>query len=374
LLLKTLKARQMGELNDIILLASKGLLKEALDGAYEIQDTAERAEAFLEIALRANGIRGEVERIALEEATKLLKKLKDSYDRAYLYSKAAYVHYLIGDGDSSSEFFEKAADEIAKIKDVKEKVLSLGILAYYLALSGLPEEALSQFNDAFEMAVSANIDYRSKIDLLIELGGLIENTGDALHSKDALEFYQMAYDIFDKLYVSHRAAEVEKKLELAKTVYLFGDPEIRKALLEGRYRYAVSLLQKTIDDPQKLLIALLEVSAWLKKVGSPEYLDVLEAAFRLFDRIGLSDKNVQRAAAILTDMGELEKALEFARKIADPEKRDEALAAISLKLAERGEFLDARDVVSLVSDSMMKAKLLQEIAKMEKEKHGEEFR
>jgi len=68
-----------------------------------------------------------------------------------------------------------------------------------------------------------------------------------------------------------------------------------------------------------------------------------------------------------------EEALEFARKIADPEKRDEALAAISLKLVERGEFLDARDVVSLVSDSMMKAKLLQEIAKIE-EKSGEEFR
>lgn len=362
----------MNGVEEVTLLASKGLFEEALEKAWEIEDPVERAEAFLEIALRANGVNGEVEHRALEEAIKLLKKVKDIYDKAYLYSKAAYVYSLLGETEEASEFFDRATEEIAKIKDEREKVLSIGILAYYLALSGFIDEALSHFNEAFEIAVSASIDYRTKTDILIELAGIMENTGDALHSKEAIQFYQIAYDIFDKLYVSQRAAEVEKKLDLAKTVYLFGDPEIRKSLLEGRYRYALSLLQKAIEDPQKLFIALLEVAAWVKKVGSPEYLDILGAAFRLFDRIGLSDQNVQRAAAILTEMGELERALQFAKKIADPIKRDEALAAIAIKLAEKREFLDARDVAGLISDSMMRARLLREMANIE-EKTKEEF-
>ncbi|ASJ01495.1 tetratricopeptide repeat protein [Thermococcus gorgonarius] len=362
----------MEKLDNILLLASKGLFDEALEEARKLEDPFDRADALLEIAIKANGVNGIAQHQALEEAVELLRKIKDPYDRAYLSSKIAHVYSLLGDYDTANEFFEIAIDEIARIKDIREQVLGICVLAHYLARSGFFEEALAQFNDAFELAVSANIDYRSKIDLLIEVASIIENTADFLHSRDAIEFYKIAYDIFDKLYVSQKAADAEKKLNLAKTVYFFGTPEIRKVLLEGRYRYVVSLLEKSIEDPQDLFIALLEVSSWAKKVGSPEYLDVLGVAFRLFDRIGLSEKNVQKAAVILTDMDELERALKFAMKIADPAKRDEALRTISLKLAERKDFSEAFEVAALVSDPKKRRDLVENISELKK-KLEEEF-
>ncbi|MDV3103853.1 tetratricopeptide repeat protein [Thermococcus waiotapuensis] len=362
----------MEKLEGILHLASRGLFDEALEEARKLEDPFDRVDALLEIAIKASGINGMAQQRALGEAVELLRKIKDPYYSAYLSSKVAHVYSLLGDYDTASEFFEVAIDEIARIKDIHEQVMGVCVLAHYLARSGFFEEALARFNEAFELAVSAGIDYRSKIDLLIDVASIMENTADVLDSKDAIEFYKTAYDIFDKLHIGQRAADVEKKLSLARTVYFFGTPEIRKALLEGRYHYAVSLLEKSIKDPQDLFIALLEVSAWVKTVGSPEYLDILGAAFRLFDRIGLSEKNVQRAAVILTTMGELERALEFAMKILDPVKRDEALESIALKLAERKDFSEAFEVAAMVSDPKKKGVLVEKISELKK-KLEEEF-
>ncbi len=355
----------MSTADEVALLASKGLFEEAIDAALELEDPTERLNALTDIALHAYGKRNDLLPSLFDDALKILKKIKNSYDRAYAYSKLAYVYSVIGDHENAAEFFDRAADEVARIKSEGDKALALSVLAYYLAISGFIDEAISSFNEAFDMLISASMDYRRKLDVITEVAGMMENAGDALHSRNAIRFYEIAYDIFDKLYINQRAAEVEKKLEVAKIMLYYGYPDVREALLEGRYQFAVSLLQRRLKDPQELFMALLEVAHWMKHVGAAEYLDVLEAAFKLFGSIGLTEENVQRSAAILTDMGELEKALKFALEIKDLEKRDDALAAIALKLAEKKEFADAREVVKAVSNPMLKAKLAGEIGKLE---------
>ena len=357
----------MDSYDDILVLASKGLFDEAVSSAMEINDPFERADALLEIAFRAMGTRKDLIPHLIDAIERTLKKVKESTDRAYLYSKLARFYSSIGNPEKSSEFFERAADEIAKIKDNGERAIAMAILAHDLALAGFVDDAVETFNEAFDTVIAAEMDYRTKLDVITEIASLIESAADRLDSPQAIGLYEMAYDIFDKLRISHRAADVEKKLKLARTLYHHGVPEVRKALLEGRYHYSLKTLEKLYKDPQERFIALLEMANWLKQIGVPEYLDVLERAFELFGRIGLSEVNVQRAAAILTEMGELEKALRFAIDIRDPEKRDDALAAISLKLAERRDFPEAREVTGLISNSMLKARLLEEIARIEEE-------
>ncbi|WP_238516222.1 tetratricopeptide repeat protein [Thermococcus gammatolerans] len=361
----------MSSYDDILVLASKGLFEEAIKAAGEIEDPFEWADALLEIAFRAKDVRRDLVPLLLEEIRRTLKKIKDPGDRAYIYSKLARFHAVTGNGDEATEVFDRAAEEIARIKDEGERAIAMAVLAQNLALTGLTEEAIETFNEAFDAAISAEMDYRTKLDVITEIAGLIENAGDSLDSREAIRFYEMAYDIFDKLRISHRAADVEKKLKMARTLYYHGPPEVRAALLEGRYNYSLKLIEKLYKDPQERFIAMLEMASWLKQIGAPEYLDVLEGAFKLLERIGLSETNVQRAAAILSGMGELEKALRFAVEIKDPEKRDDALAAISLKLAERKDFLEAREVAKLIGNSMLKARLLEEIAKIEEESRWE---
>lgn len=355
----------MSSYDDILVLASKGLFDEAVASVMEINDPFERVDALLEIAFRVRGTRKDLIPHLLEGIERALKKVKEPMDRAYLYSKLARFYSYIGNAEESSEFFDRAADEIARIKDEGERAIAMAVLAHDLALAGFVDEAIETFNKAFDAVIAAEMDYRTKLDVITEMTGLIESAGDSLDSPQAIGLYEMAYDIFDKLRINHRAANVEKKLKLARTLYYHGVPKVRRALLEGRYHYSLKTIERLYKDPQERFIALLEMANWLKQIGVPEYLDVLERAFELFGRIGLSEANVQRAAAILTEMGELEKALRFAIDIKDPEKKDDALAAISLKLAERKDFLEAREVTGLISNSMLKARLLEEIARIE---------
>lgn len=361
----------MASYDNISLLVSKGLFEDAIQAALSLEDPVEQADAFIDIAVGAKDSRPDITSELLERARKIARKVKDPRDRAYLNSRLAHAYSVIGNPAVASEFFDSAAEEIGKIKDDGERAVSTAILAYHLSMAGFLDEAMDAFNEAFDMAISAGMDYRKKLDIITEIAGLIEAAGDGLKSSDALRFYEIAYDIYDKLRISQKAADLEKKVELARTTYYHGTPEIREALLEGRYKFAVKTVEKGIKDPQERFIAILEIANWMKRMGALEYLDVLDEAFNLLDRIGLSDRNVQRAAAILTDMDELERALKFAIDIKDPEKRDEALAAIALKLAERKEFHEARNVAALVSDSMLKTRLSAEIARIEERTRSE---
>ncbi|WP_297523632.1 tetratricopeptide repeat protein [Thermococcus sp.] len=361
----------MAAVDDVRVLAARGLFEDAIGLAAQIEEPSDRVDALIEVALRAAGSRDDLMQRIMGLIDKSLKKIKEPYERAYVLSRLGHLHSRIGNVEEASELFDEAADSIAKIKDVREKTLALALMAYHLTTAGFIEDGLAAFEEAFNLAVSANMDYRRKLDLIIEVANFIEAAGDALSAGDALRFYEMAYDIFDKLYVSQKAAEVEKKMDVARTVSDFGSPEVRKALLEGRYMYALKSLQKRLKDPQDRFIAMLELAHWLKKVGAPEYFDVMDEAFKLLEGIGLSQANVQKAAAILTEMGSPERALSFALEIKDPEKRDEALAAVALKLAEGRDFIYAREVAGKVGDSMLRARLLQEIGRIEERERWE---
>ena len=356
----------MATREEIEMLIQRGYYDEALAGIEGLEDPIEKVELLTDLAVAIRRKGGPEEWIPgiIEDAMYIAKRLKDPSHRATAYAIIAAALGVLGYEEDAMDFFGRALDATDDIDSPIEKGVVLSTIAYHLALGGYPESALDVFNVAFDTIIGAEMSYTHKVDGIIRIGELMERAGDALPSGKALDFYRMAFDIFDKLHVNQRAAVVEKKIELAKTVYDVGLPEIRESLLEGRHHYAIALIEKKYSGTARL-IGELEVALWMKRINNIEYLDVADKAFERCQSPIFTEANVQKIAKLLTELGSLRRALEFAREIKDPRKRSEALKAIVVELAKRREFDEAREVIEGIPDPRVKAEALTEVATME---------
>ncbi|NJD98556.1 hypothetical protein E3E26_01930 [Thermococcus sp. LS1] len=356
----------MTTLEEINLLVERGYYEEALAKVHELKDPIDQVEALTKIVVAIYQHGGPMEWIPsiIEDAMYIAKKLKDPSNKAVAYSIIASALAIMEYEEDAMDFFNRAIDETNDIESPIEKGIVLSTLAYHLALAGYPDNALEIFNIAFDTIIGAEIGYTHKVDGILRMGELLEKAGDTLPSNKALDFYKMAFDIFDKLHVNQRAAMVEKKIELAKTVYDVGLPQIRAALLEGRNYYALALIEKKYSGVVRL-IGELEVALWMKRVNNVEYLDVVNKAFERCENPRFTDVNVQHIARLLTELGNLNRALKFAKEIQDIHKRSEALKAIALELARRKEFEDAREIIESIPDPKIKEEALTELETIE---------
>ncbi|ASJ08066.1 hypothetical protein A3L11_02030 [Thermococcus siculi] len=348
------------------MLIQRGYYEEAFSEIEGIEDPLERVELLTDLAVTIHAKGGPVEWIPtiMEDAMYIAKKLKDAAQRATAYAIIASALGIIGYEEDAMDFFGRALDTADDIDDPIERGIVLSTIAYHLAVGGYSESALDVFNAAFDIIIGAEMSYTHKVDGIIQIGELMEKAGDRLPAGKALNFYRMAFDIFDKLHVNQRAAVVEKKIELAETVYDVGLPEIRESLLEGRYHYALALIEKKYTGTARL-IGELEVALWMKRTNNIEYLEVVDKAFERCGNPVFTEANVQKIARLLTELGSLNRALEFAREIKDPRKRGEALKAIAVELARRREFDEAKKVIEGIPDPEIKAEALTELATME---------
>ncbi|NJE11803.1 hypothetical protein [Thermococcus sp. LS2] len=332
----------MTTIDDILVLIEKGLYEDALLKVSELDDNLEKVRALSLIALDIYEKFSDVS-LALElmeDAEYFAKKIKDPFDRVVALSSIASTYLTIGDKEKGVKLFEKALDEALDIEDSGKRVIALGKTSYYMAISGFVDSALEAFDVAFDTLIRSKMDYTQKTDYLIKLGELLEATGDSLHSNDALSFYERAYDLFDKLHVNIKAAVLEKKIALAKTMKKTGSPELRKALLEGRYNYAIAKITNLFRGEEQI-IGLLEVALWMKRVETSEYKQLIREVLEKMNAVDFSQDGIGYIATLLTELGSIREALVFASKIADIKKKSEALKAIALELAREKELEDA---------------------------------
>jgi len=339
----------MTTLDDIRALAERGQFEDALEQVEELEDRLNQIEALIDVAIimKEKGIQVDWILGVIDDAEYITKHSKDPYIRAVGYGMIAFAFHVMGYYDEASEIFDRAIEEVGKIKDTLATGQALATIAYYIAITGDAETALELFNAAFDVVVRAEIEYKAKVDGLIKVAELIENAGDKLFSKNAIEFYKVAFDIFDKLHVNQRAGVVEKKLQLAEITSETGLPEIRRALLEGRYHYALALIKRKFRGASRL-IGELEAALWMKRVNDPAYLDVIEEALQEASGVELSPASAERIATLLTQLGSLREALAFAQLIDDLNKKSSALKGIALALAEREEYEEAKKVAELI--------------------------
>ena len=205
----------MTTLEDIAFLIERGHYEEAMDEIATLADPVEQAEALTHLATvvyrKENLLDWALD--IIEDAIYLTEKIKDTPTQATLYAKIAAALFIMDYHDDAMNLFNRALDRVEKIKNPLERGVVLSTIAYYLAAAGHVEESLEMFNTAFDIIIGAETDYNLKVDGIIRIGELLEDAGDELPSDAALEFYGMAFDIFDKLSINQRAAMVEKKIE-----------------------------------------------------------------------------------------------------------------------------------------------------------------
>lgn len=355
----------MTTLEDIRALAERGQFEDALERAWELEDKLEQIKALIDVALTIRQKGGPEDWVPgiLEDAEYIVEHSKEPLVKAVGYSIIAFALHSLGYYDEASETFNSAIDEAGKIKNPLKRGEAIGTIAYHIASTGDAETAIELFNAAFEVIARAEVEYRAKVDGLLRVAELLENAGDALFSKNAIEFYRIAFDIFDKLHVNQRAGVVEKKLQLAEITSETGLPEIRRALLEGRYHYALALIRRKFRGASRL-IGELEAALWMKRVNDPTYIDVVEEALKETREVELSPASAERIATLLTQLGSLREALAFAQLIDDATRKSSALRGIALALAEREEYEDAEKVAELIPLPHVREETLRDIETM----------
>jgi len=355
----------MTDLEEIRALTERGYFEDALERVGELEDELDQIDALINIALAIKGKNGPEEWIPgiLEDAEYIAEHSKDPYTKAIGYGMIAFALHALGYYTEALETFNTAIDEASRIRDPLLRGEAVATIAYYVATTGNAETAMKLFDVAFDVIARAEVEYRAKVDGLLRVAELMEKAGDELFSSKAIEFYRTAFDIFDKLHVNQRAAITEKKLQLAETTIETGSPDVRRALLEGRYHYALALIRKKFKGASRL-IGELEVALWMKRVNDPTYIEIVEEALREARNVELPPASVQRVAMLLTQLGSLREALIFANMIDDPGRKSSALRGIAIALAEREDYDEARKVAESIPLPEVRAETLRDVETM----------
>ncbi|WP_456321797.1 hypothetical protein [Palaeococcus sp. (in: euryarchaeotes)] len=358
----------MMNLDEIMTLIRKGLWDDAISRVAGIEDSLEKVQVLIFIATEIYSY-GDLESAleVLGDAEYYSNKIKDTGSKAIAYANLGFAYAVFGDYDSSGELFVRALDMVDRLRRThssSEIGEILGYVAHYLGMAGMIEDSLEQFEKAFDLIVNSKIGYVQKLDLLIKLGDLMVESGDYLNSKEALRFYERAHDLFDKLRVSEKAADVEKKIEICKTLLHSGTPTLRNALKEGRYKYAAAKVMESEMVNKEKAIALLEISFWLKKVEVFTYGNMVDKALELLNISELQGEEVEYIAFLLSELGKPKEALKLAATIDDVRKKSEAFKGIALALIEEGEILTAEELIKKIPDPIIRAEAEEEFRKI----------
>lgn len=352
----------MTTFDDIMALVARGFWDEAIERVSKLTDNFDKVSALIYIATELYTKTGDTSHVfgLLEDARYYAGKVKEPESRAVVYAHLGFAYSTFGRVEEAQRLFTDAMDYLDRLPDSPEKGEIIAYVAQYIGMAGFYEDAIELFENAFDLVINSRIEYVQKLDLLLKIGDVLVETGDSLDSVSAVPFYERAFDIFDKLRVADKAADVRKKIDLCRTLRYSGTPAIRKAMKEGRYTYTVRVIEDSRMPDKGKAIALLEVALWLRKMELPTYVDVATSAMKYLNLEELSGEEVEHVAELLTSVGKLREALQLAVKVGDEAKKSELLKGIALELAGEGDFAGAEQIISQIPDPLVKEEALRE--------------
>ncbi|WP_087035378.1 hypothetical protein [Thermococcus litoralis] len=353
----------MVEIGDIVFLVRNGKYEEALELVNNLDNSLDKVLALSAMAKAIYPQDMEMAYGFLEDAEYFSEKIKDKGEKAKALANIASAYYKIGDTEYALELFEDAIKEAEKIKKPEDRIYPLANIAYYMGISGLVDFSLDLFERVFDIVVNLRVNYVKKTEYLIDLGNIIESVGDELPSEEAIKFYERAHDLFEKLRVPAKAATVERKIDLARTLATVGLPEIRKAVSEGKYIYATKLIIRTFND-EKIFIGLLEVALWMKKNETLGYSHIVETALKYLQELQIPKRYLHYVIKLLTELERFKEALKLSMNIEDVELRSEIMAEIAVGMLKSGEIEGAFKIAELIPDIHIRAATVAELRKI----------
>ncbi|WP_206204348.1 tetratricopeptide repeat protein [Thermococcus sp. LS1] len=332
---------------------SKGDYKGALRSALGIENPIKRLVALTEILTAFP--RDEV----LANMLDTFESISATPERALAYSLLGRALYTLDRDRDGEVYFEKAIELANSIDSPRIRGEALAGIARNLVLSDRYKDALRLFREAVELLQASRGLSSAATSSLIRIARLIEKSADEIPNQIAIEFYELARDVYTSIFFKLQAKHLEDKIELIRDVLKRGKAAVEELLEKGEVELAIEMMR--FLPLESRAISMLELAYWLflheqPRLGRRVFDDALEIVF--VGKFRPTDAELERIARRFLRIGFLEEPLIIAGVIRDDKKASELLGEVALAYARWGDEAKARSIAEGIRDESIKNRVL----------------
>ncbi|AEK72495.1 hypothetical protein GQS_02970 [Thermococcus sp. 4557] len=333
---------------------SKGDYKNALNNALVIDDPIRRLLALTEVLTAFP--REEV----LAHMLDTLESISGTPENALAYSILGRALYVLDRDRDAEAYFENAIDIAGSIDSPRVRGEVLAGIARNLVLSDRYKDGLELFKEAVELLQASRGLSSAATSSLIKVARLIEKSADEIPNERALDFYELARDVYASIFFKLQAKYIEEKMELVRDVLKRGKAAVEELLEKGDVEPAISMMRFLPLEGRA--ITMLELAYWLylheqPRLGRRVFDDALEIIF--VGKFRPTDRELEGIAGRFLRIGFLEEPLILAGVIRDDRIASELLGEVALAHARWGDKARARSIAEGIRDESVKNRVLE---------------
>jgi tetratricopeptide (TPR) repeat protein len=333
---------------------SKGDYKNALNNALGIDDPVKRLLALTEVLTAFP--RDEV----LGHMLETLESISGTPEKALAYSILGRALYIVDRDGDAEVYFENAITLARTIGSPRIRGEVLAGIARNLVLSDRYGDGLELFREAVELLQSSRGLSAASTEALLRAARLIERSAEDIPNEKALEFYQLAREVYASIFFNLQAKHLEEKVELIKDVLKRRKTAVEELLEKGEVELAISMMR--FLPLESRATSMLELAYWLflheqPRLGRRVFEDALEIV--LVGKFRPSDRELEGIARRFLRIGFLEEPLILAGVIRDERLASELLGDVAMAYARWGDKAKALSIAEGIMDESVKRRVLE---------------
>lgn len=331
---------------------SKGDYKNALKSALAIADEIRRLLALSEVLTAFP--RDEV----LSHMLDTLESVKGTPEKALAYSILGRALYTLDRDHDAEAYFENAVQIAGTIDSPRVRGEVLAGIARNLVLSERYRDGLELFKEAVDLLQTSRGLSSATTSSLIKVARLIERSADETPNETALEFYELARNVYSSIFFKLQAKHLDDKINLIRDVLKRGRSAVDELLEKGLVESAVSVMR--FLPLKDRAVEMLRLSYWLflherPRLARQVFNDALDLI--LVGKFRPRDGEIFSIARKMLRIGRLEEPLILAGVIIDTALSSELLGEVALAYS-RIDPARARSIAEGIRDESVKRRVL----------------
>ncbi len=343
-------------MDEVIHLARVGNIRRAIEKALEIENPLKRVKILADIA--------EISRRedVLPPMLDSLDEISSTPEKIIALSLLGYTLYLLDRDSEAERAFESAVQMAESLTSPRVKAEVFAAIARNMALSDRYSDSYVYFRLAVEQLQFSRALYSEVISGLIKIARLVEKTADEIPTEKALDFYELARELYSSIRFTLQVEVLEEKMELVRDVLKRKSAAITELIEKGDIERAMKMVR--FLPPKEKASSLLEISYWLflheyRNLGKSVLEDALSTI--LVGKFKPNDSDLDGIARRFLRIGLLEEALTIAGIIEDEKKALSLLGEIAVAYARRGDVNRALSIAEGIQDEELRTAVLENL-------------
>lgn len=346
--------------------AISSLIKEGnVEGAIELVLPLEDRTLKLELLcyiIKELGERYREYPVLLSEALSLALYPVEDKEKVRALGMLSHALASAGDSEKAEKYIMEALKIAKRIEYSLWKAEALAHVAYYLGMMGITGDAFYYFNIALETAEGSKEQYSAILQILSLIADLAIEVGDALNTREAIDFYSIARDIYTSIKKFVSANEIENKIKLVEDAIKNGSFAVKRAIAEGDIDRAITAVKYL--PPEGKAIALLDIAYWLflherEDLAKTLLADVYDMLF--VEKVRPNDVELIAVVHRFIKIGLVDEALILAEGIRDKNEASKVLYEIALAYARFGKEAKALSIAEGIPNELLREKALKKL-------------